>query len=94
MPNHTIHIVRAETLIPLGPYCYSRLPDRERDHLRLLPRTKPCPFWGLDAAALAVHEPQAGGYCRYLKQGDWMVHGTSLLWDRIKECGIKEGDEA
>ena len=26
----------------------------------------------------------------YLKSGDWEEDGTSLLWDFVKECGLKE----
>ena len=36
------------------------------------------------------HDKQENGYCSYLNKGDWQENGTSLLWDRCKECGIKD----
>lgn len=33
---------------------------------------------------------QENGYCMYLKSGDWEDDRTSLLWDFVKECGLKE----
>lgn len=33
---------------------------------------------------------QENGYCAYLKEGDWEDKGTSLLWDKCKECGVKD----
>jgi hypothetical protein len=33
------------------------------------------------------------GWCDYLKTGDMvMPGGTDLLWDQVKECGIKDED--
>lgn len=34
---------------------------------------------------------QDNGYCCFLKIGDWYEYGTSLLWDKCKECGISDG---
>lgn len=36
------------------------------------------------------HYNQENGYCIYLGKGDWQESGTSLLWDKCKECGIKD----
>lgn len=36
-------------------------------------------------------EIQDNGYCFLLKTGDWFENGTSLLWDKCKECGISDG---
>lgn len=46
-----------------------------------------CPFWDKDN-----DKPyHMNGYCHYLNQGDWEDYG--LLWDMIKECGIKDYSE-
>lgn len=45
-----------------------------------------CPFWDKDKSKM----PQENGYCHYLKQGDWDNEGFGLLWDQVKECGIKD----
>lgn len=66
-----------EQYIPNGMYCYG-------DDL-----TDLCPFWDWNR-----NQPeQFYGYCHFLKLGDWMdleEGATSLLWDRCKECGIKD----
>lgn len=36
------------------------------------------------------HDEQENGYCLYLNKGDWQENGTLLLWDRCKECRIKD----
>lgn len=33
---------------------------------------------------------QCNGYCKYIKEGDWEDKTTSLLWDKCKECGVKD----
>lgn len=94
--NYTIiPIVRAESLIPRGQHCYTRLPDLSGPSLgnHGMSLVKPCPFWGIDAAAEKTHGRQESGYCGYLKSGDWMEAGASLLWDQVKECHIKDSDE-
>jgi len=30
------------------------------------------------------------GHCGYLGKGDWEKDGTTLLWDQVKECGVKD----
>lgn len=80
-----IPITRAEALIPRGEHCYRPLPEAEQPADGLHQHLCACPFWWRDPA----HEPQANGYCRYLRQGDWEAQGISLLWDMVKECGIK-----
>ena len=82
-----IPLVRAEALIPPGPYCYTPLPASEQPADGRRYRIKPCPFWSLDTTA--QHGPQNDGYCGYLKRGDWEDRGASLLWDQVKECRIK-----
>ena len=32
---------------------------------------------------------QENGYCDYLQRGGWDVQRLSLLWDQVKECGIR-----
>lgn len=54
-----------------------------------------CPFWSINKAQIEANDgsTQRAGYCGYLKLGDWMEKGTDLLWDQVKECGIKTEDE-
>ena len=44
-----------------------------------------CPFHFIDHGK----EEQDNGYCSYLGQGDWESEGITLLWDDVKECGVK-----
>jgi hypothetical protein len=76
-----VPVVRAENRIPHGAYCYAA--KRES----YFPVT-PCVYWKLRAD----HPSQMNGWCDYLATGDMMEDGTSLLWDQVKECGIKEED--
>lgn len=43
-----------------------------------------CPFLDKDE----TKPIQRNGYCHYLKRGDWENFG--LLWDQVKECGVKD----
>lgn len=45
-----------------------------------------CPFWDKDE----TKPIQMNGYCHYLKRGDWEENRYGLLWDLVKECGIKD----
>ena len=45
-----------------------------------------CPYWSRDL----TKPSQEGGYCEYMQFGDWQSEHLSLLWDQVKECGIKE----
>jgi hypothetical protein len=87
----TIPIVRAESLIPRGPYCYQPLSRPPVSEHHGFPPVRACPFWSVDAR----HRRGASnaGYCSYLKRGDWMQQGASLLRDQIKECGVKPEDD-
>lgn len=84
-------------MVPAGThYCYSVAgPVREvelADGTRraVLP-TRMCPYWKRNGHK----SDQRDGYCRLLKVGDWMSrpHGTMLLWDQVKECGINMPDD-
>ncbi len=85
----------AEAVIPAGPYCYrhtGRMVERRTPNGAIVsvPETIPCPYY-----KLRRDKPvQRNGYCRLLKAGDWMSHphGTMLLWDGCKECGINVDD--
>lgn len=35
-------------------------------------------------------EYQISGYCKYLKEGDWFLNGTNLLFDHCKECTVSD----
>ncbi len=73
-------------VIPHGSYCYSWLVppsvDEHGKHIR--GKIKPCPYH-----EIRDDKPeQQGGYCSYLKKGDWEEGGTFLLWDMVKECDV------
>lgn len=71
-----------EDLIPEGMYCYkAQTIDFETGRIKI----KVCPYWSFRKTKPA----QENGYCKYLKKGDWQIRGISLLWDQVKECGIK-----
>lgn len=91
MAHRIIPIIPAESLIPEGDYCYrpDTSPAAAEAYQRGRFRIVRCPFWIL-RSDLAE---QANGYCSYLKLGDWMEDGTFLLWDQVKECGVKLGDD-
>lgn len=88
MPYPIIPIARAEALIPAGLYCYTVVDTPETNGTDRM-RIKCCPFW----EHRADQPEQENGYCRYLKQGDWEAKHWSLLWDQVKECGIKMDGE-
>lgn len=53
-----------------------------------------CPFYNVSKIASFFYGKQMDGYCYYLGKGDFtFFHGTMLLWDGCKECGINEFDE-
>lgn len=91
MAYPVIPIVRAESLIPRGPYCYKPGTIRgwEVGADGVERPTGRCPFWSLKADA----SEQENGWCSYLKTGDMEEGGTFLLWDQCKECGIKDDDD-
>lgn len=79
--------------IPPGGYCdFSHTRQPLEPTPEGLPRSSvvPCPFWARNPDA----PDQAFGYCAKLASGDWMVEGTMLLWDGVKECGLNDPDPA
>lgn len=62
-----------EDKIPFGPYCFDK--------------NGICPFWSIRNDL----PHRRNGYCAFLKRGDWEYPNSwdSLLWDRVKGCGIK-----
>ena len=93
-----VPIIKAESLIPKGIYCYTPVetPNEDNGYVFLV---NTCPFW--EHYNPAKHgklppefdDPNSGGpgcYCSYLKLGDWMEDGTMLLWDQVKACGIND----
>ncbi len=93
-----IPIKRAEEMIPHGIYCYTPLQEPSAE-TNFAYRIKSCPFWeryeeakhGKLPEDYSEGEQHKGAFCKYLKLGDW--NGADLLWDQVKECGIKT-DEA
>lgn len=84
-------ISEASGHIPTGSYCYSLIPrDQSPEKSKVthspMPAILRCKFY----KTLKSKPDQRNGYCRLLKAGDWMPHphGTMLLWDGCKECGI------
>jgi hypothetical protein len=67
--------------IPDGSYCYSVIGHGKNDRIKI----NPCPYWS------RRHDKpnQVSGYCSYLGVGDWELPG-GLLWDQVKECGVKD----
>lgn len=64
-----------EAVIPQGIYCHEGL--------------KNCPYW----RRLDLRPEQEDGWCRLLGYGDKEINdsgGLGLLWDGVKECGIKD----
>ena len=102
MDSRIIPIIKAETLIPKGLYCYTpvRTPEAEADWKNHgIFRTKCCPFWeryneeihGELPAEYAPHKKEfLGAKCTYLNVSDWDPEGSLLLWDQIKYCGIND----
>jgi pentatricopeptide repeat protein len=80
-----IPIIKAESLIPSGMYCYAGLEQDKEDPMRFN-LIGLCPFW----SSSDEHHEQDNGSCSYAKLNDW-EHGT-LLWDQVKECGVKLDD--
>lgn len=70
-------------LIPEGLYCYNIVECISSDGGVVI-KEKPCPYWMMHSDK----RMQENGYCEFLNRGDWEV-GAGLLWDKVKECGIK-----
>jgi len=85
-----IRYLYACCVIPRGMYCYKTKTGKMEQNAEGIhfPRYKVCPYWSKNK-----DKPnQNNGYCDYLKQGDWDSEGLSLLWDQVKECGLKTED--
>jgi hypothetical protein len=55
-------------VVPTGPYCHG--------HNRY-GRSRVCPFWSMNKEKAHITpwgEYQEGGYCSYLKRGDWDIN--------------------
>lgn len=78
------------SVIPEGMYCYTADPNpngiaSEDDAGNPMMNIKPCPYWSL----VQDKPSQENGHCSFLNRGDWEGGNLSLLWDMVKECGIK-----
>lgn len=77
--ENALRLANDTSVVPHGPYCYTIAHGSTSDGRIPI---KPCPYW-----ALSSSQPEgANGYCALLKLGDWMEHGTFMLWDQVKEC--------
>jgi len=77
--------------IPKGDYCYKVL-EVIRPVVTNLPptlRIRRCPYW--DRIEEFGH--QDDGYCHWLETGDHNQKGHGLLWDQVKECGLRNYSE-
>ena len=75
--------MKDEDLIPSGHYCY-RIIDWGKREFQI------CPFH----YTVPTRPYQCNGYCGYLDHGDWEDDWPGfLLWDWVKECGVKAWDE-
>lgn len=83
------HRHKDESLIPEGVYCYTRRKVVMKNGSSIS-FTEQCPYWSVDESK----PRQLNGYCSFLEEGGWDSEGVSLLWDQVKECGIKEEDDA
>lgn len=89
MKPFPIPVVPAESLIPVGDYCYTprEAPSAENGWAY---KVNPCPFLRM----LPDKPAQLNGWCDYLKAGDFEENGTSLLFDSVKECGVNQPQES
>jgi hypothetical protein len=72
---------QAKKLIPRGDYCYDII-ARVKENIKV----KCCPFWGRNPEKHA----QESGFCTLFNFKDWDTIGFGLLWDQVKECGLRE----
>ena len=92
-------LVRAESKIPKGVYCYTPLGTVECPTYGWRMKISCCPFW--ERCSEKIHGPLPeqyaeyqekydGAYCSYLHTGDWLPDGTMILWDQVKSCGVND----
>jgi hypothetical protein len=68
--------------IPPGPYCYYGSRDPKDGNF------KKCPYWRKVPGA----PYQEDGGCTFLNTTDEKSEHIGLLFDRVKECRVKEDD--
>jgi len=82
--------------IPKGGYCYKMIkmmPPKEGEEMPYL-KVRRCPYWD----KIEELSEQQDGYCHWMECGDApvfdddgnMIEGLGLLWDSVKECGLRE----
>ena len=83
-----IKFLKSRIVIPKGDYCYKIKKINKNNLQNNMPviEMKLCPYWCWDKRYLN----EEIGYCKYLKLGDKDNEGSGLLWDQVKECGIKK----
>lgn len=90
-------LIRAESLIPKGMYCYTTLEIVNDAQYGWRMKIDCCPFWEHYNKKIHGELPDEykpyeksfqGAYCTYLRTGDWLPNGTDLLWDQVKCCGV------
>jgi len=69
------------------------MPPKEGEDMPYL-KVKRCPYWD----KIEDFHHQEDGYCHWMECGDApvfddegnMIEGLGLLWDSVKECGLRE----
>lgn len=61
----------------------------EQTNLPPMLKIKRCPYWD----RVDGYHYQNNGFCHWLDSGDWESKGHSLLWDQVKECGLRNYSE-
>lgn len=77
------NVERADEMAALFDKSTSVIPEGPYCHVG---RKSICPYWAMDPS----REEQDNGYCSYMGKGDWQHDGIGLLWDQVKECGVKD----
>ena len=65
--------------IPNNQYCYETILAKDGG-------VKMCPWWSHNLKV----DIQECGHCKYLGFGDWQEEHSTLLWEKVKECGVKD----
>lgn len=67
--------------IPRGAYCYKIKSVNDDGSISI----NSCPYWSIKND-LPEH---MNGYCKFMGISDFEMEGVGLLWDSVKECGVK-----
>jgi hypothetical protein len=71
--------------VPDGHYCYQLLGVVSMGSATHQVQTRVCPFWSKNPDV----PPHEAGICSLIGMRDWESENLTLLWDQVKECGLK-----